>query len=80
VETFQDLEAGRRELLERENALMADLPKLKALMTTNDREPLRMMRWNSGRPAATTYLPWQMGMERFRPHLPGASLRPMYEP
>ena len=36
VETFQDLEARRRELLERENALMADLPKLKALMTTND--------------------------------------------
>jgi signal transduction histidine kinase len=36
VETFQDLEAGRLAGLERENALMADEPKLKALMTTND--------------------------------------------
>jgi len=36
VETFQDLEAGRLTALERENALMADEPKLKALMTTND--------------------------------------------
>jgi signal transduction histidine kinase len=36
VETFQDLEAGRLSALERENALMADEPKLKALMTTND--------------------------------------------
>ncbi len=36
VETFQDLEASRRAALERENALMAALPSLKALMTTND--------------------------------------------
>jgi signal transduction histidine kinase len=36
VETFQDLEAGRLSALERENALMAALPSLKALMTTND--------------------------------------------
>jgi signal transduction histidine kinase len=36
VETFQDLEAGRLAVLERENALMADLPSLKALMTTSD--------------------------------------------
>lgn len=36
VETFQDLEAGRLTALARENALMADEPKLKALMTTND--------------------------------------------
>jgi signal transduction histidine kinase len=36
VETFQDLEAGRLAALEREDALMADEPKLKALMTTND--------------------------------------------
>ena len=36
VETFQDLEAARLAALERENALMAALPSLKALMTTND--------------------------------------------
>lgn len=36
VETFQDLEAGHLAALERENALMAALPQLKALMTTND--------------------------------------------
>ena len=36
VETFQDLEAGRLAALERENALMAALPNLKAVMTTND--------------------------------------------
>jgi signal transduction histidine kinase len=36
VETFQDLEAGRLAALERENALMAALPSLKALMTTSD--------------------------------------------
>jgi signal transduction histidine kinase len=36
VETFQDLEAGRLASLQRENALMAALPSLKALMTTND--------------------------------------------
>jgi signal transduction histidine kinase len=36
VETFQDLEAGRLAALERENALMAGEPRLKALMTTDD--------------------------------------------
>jgi signal transduction histidine kinase len=36
VETFQHLEADRVAGLERENALMASLPSLKALMTTND--------------------------------------------
>lgn len=36
VETFQDIEAARLAALERENALMAALPSLKALMTTND--------------------------------------------
>jgi signal transduction histidine kinase len=36
METFQDLEASRRAALERENALMAALPSLKALMTSND--------------------------------------------
>ncbi len=36
VETFQDMEAGRLAALERENALMAALPSLKALMTTHD--------------------------------------------
>jgi signal transduction histidine kinase len=36
VETFQDLESRRLAALERENALMAALPSLKALMTTND--------------------------------------------
>lgn len=33
---FQDLEAQRLSALERENALLADLPSLKALMTTSD--------------------------------------------
>jgi hypothetical protein len=36
LETFQDLEAGRLAALERENALMAAEPRLKALMTTSD--------------------------------------------
>jgi signal transduction histidine kinase len=36
VETFQDLEAGRVAALNRENALIAAQPRLKALMTTND--------------------------------------------
>ncbi len=40
METFQDLEAGRLAGLERENALMADLPSLKALMTTNDSQTI----------------------------------------
>ena len=36
VETFQDLETLHLAALKRENALMAALPSLKALMTTND--------------------------------------------
>jgi signal transduction histidine kinase len=36
VETFQDLDAGRLVALENEGALLAALPSLKALMTTND--------------------------------------------
>ena len=36
VETFQDLETSRLAALHRENALMAALPSLKALMTSND--------------------------------------------
>jgi len=36
VETFQDLETVHLAALKRENALMASLPSLKALMTTND--------------------------------------------
>lgn len=36
VATFQDLEARRLSTLERENALLASLPSLKALMTTSD--------------------------------------------
>jgi len=40
VETFQDLEAGRLAALERENALMAAEPRLKALMTTNDAQTI----------------------------------------
>ena len=36
VETFHDIENDRLTALGRENALMADLPSLKALMTTND--------------------------------------------
>jgi len=37
VATFQNLEAQRLSALERENALVADLPSLKALMTTSDK-------------------------------------------
>ena len=37
VATFQNLEAQRLNALERENALLADLPTLKALMTTSDK-------------------------------------------
>jgi signal transduction histidine kinase len=37
VATFQNLQAQRLNALERENALMADLPSLKALMTTSDK-------------------------------------------
>src|ERR1035437_1067318 len=36
VLTFQNLQAQRLNALERENALLADLPSLKALMTTSD--------------------------------------------
>lgn len=36
VRTFQDLQAQRLNALDRENTLLADLPTLKALMTTND--------------------------------------------
>jgi len=36
VATFQNLQAQRREMLEREAALLADLPSLKALMTSQD--------------------------------------------
>ncbi|WP_158749913.1 sensor histidine kinase [Acidobacterium sp. S8] len=36
VVTFQSLQAERLEALERENALLADLPPLKALMTSGD--------------------------------------------
>src|ERR1700744_3647742 len=34
--TFQSVQAARLAALDRENALLADLPSLKALMTTND--------------------------------------------
>ncbi len=37
---FQDLQAQRLNALERENALLADLPSLKALMTTSDRRTI----------------------------------------
>ena len=36
VYTFVNIEHQRREMLEKETALLADLPSLKALMTTND--------------------------------------------
>ena len=40
VETFQDLERQRLLELERENALLAGLPSLKALMTTSDQRTI----------------------------------------
>ncbi len=40
VETFQNLEGQRRAALQRENALLADLPSLKALMTTSDQRTI----------------------------------------
>ncbi len=40
VETFQNLEEQRRGALQRENALLADLPSLKALMTTSDQRTI----------------------------------------
>jgi signal transduction histidine kinase len=36
VETFQDIEAHRRSVLEQESSLLASEPRLKALMTTSD--------------------------------------------
>lgn len=36
VKTFQDLQAQRLSALDRENALLAEIPNLKALMTTHD--------------------------------------------
>jgi signal transduction histidine kinase len=36
VKTYQNIQRQRRELLSRESALLADLPSLKALMTTHD--------------------------------------------
>jgi signal transduction histidine kinase len=38
--TFQNLQRQRRDALIHENALLADLPSLKALMTTNDRRTI----------------------------------------
>ena len=40
VTTFQNLEAQRLGALERENALLADLPSLRALMTTSDKRTI----------------------------------------
>ncbi|MEO6817149.1 MAG: ATP-binding protein [Edaphobacter sp.] len=40
VETFQNFEGQRRSALQRENALLADLPSLKALMTTSDQRTI----------------------------------------
>ena len=41
VITFEDLQAVRLSGLERENALLADLPTLKALMTSSDVSTIR---------------------------------------
>ena len=40
VENFHNFEAQRQAALERENALLADLPSLRALMTTNDQRTI----------------------------------------
>ena len=40
VKTFQNIEAQRLTALQRENALLADLPNLKALMTTIDQRTI----------------------------------------
>lgn len=40
VSTFQNLEAQRLNALEHENALLADLPTLKAMMTTSDKRTI----------------------------------------
>lgn len=40
VQTFLNLQRQRREMLSREAALLADLPSLKALMTTQDRSTI----------------------------------------
>src|SRR5450631_2275910 len=36
IATFEDIQAQRIRALDRENSLLADLPSLKALMTTSD--------------------------------------------
>jgi signal transduction histidine kinase len=41
IATFEDLQAQRMSALDRENALLADLPSLKALMTTNDERTIQ---------------------------------------
>ena len=41
VDTFLNLEHQRREMLARESALLADLPSLKALMTTQDERTIQ---------------------------------------
>ena len=40
VEIFRSFEAQRLAALQRENALLADLPSLRALMTTNDQRTI----------------------------------------
>src|SRR5580692_7558535 len=40
IETFENLQAQRVNALDRENALLADLPTLKALMTTSDQRTI----------------------------------------
>jgi signal transduction histidine kinase len=40
IATFEDVEAQRMSALDRENALLADLPSLKALMTTSDQRTI----------------------------------------
>jgi signal transduction histidine kinase len=41
IGTFEDLQVRRRAALDRENALLADLPTLKALMTTSDERTIQ---------------------------------------
>ncbi len=40
IATFEDVQAQRLNALDRENALLADLPSLKALMTTSDQRTI----------------------------------------
>src|ERR1700744_3440683 len=40
IETFRSFESQRLAALQRENALLADLPSLRALMTTNDQRTI----------------------------------------